>query len=162
MHSRLGPPWPRERGVSAVKGLIIFVLLGVVGYAALYVYGSLRVAQVETTLSQRLADAGRPTPSEPVIDEALVRRRLIAMAQEEGVEVAPEDVGVVIEPLNASNFEKLPLQARVAIGAVSKMKNWEADAAFLSVRMTIRPKWGPVKRESVVERSSWVPKSALK
>jgi hypothetical protein len=85
------------------------------------------------------------------------------MAREEGAESDPEGITVVIEPLNATNFEKLPMQARVALGAVSKMgKNWEADAAFLAIRMPFRAKWGPVKRELVVERNSWVPKSALR
>jgi hypothetical protein len=162
MHPMPDPLWQRERGASALKALIVLVLLGGVAYAALYAYGSLRVGQVETTLSQRMADAGRPTASEPNIDETLVKGRLVAMVQAEGAEIAPEDVTVVIEPLNATNFEKLPMQARVAIGAVNKMKNWDVDAAFLGIRMTVRLKWGPVKRESVLERSSWVSKSALR
>jgi hypothetical protein len=136
MHPSPEPRWPAERGASAVKALVILAILAGVGYVAAYGYGSLRVGQIETTLSQRMSDAGRPTPTETIIDEALVKRRLVAMAREEGAESDPEGITVVIEPINATNFEKLPMQARVALGAVSKMgKNWEADAAFLAIRM---------------------------
>ena len=162
MDALLAPPSGRERGASLLKVVVILAVLGVAVYVACYGYGSLRVGQIETTLSQRMADAGRPTPTEMIIDEAVVKRRLVAMAQEEGAELAPEDVSVVIEPLDATNFEKIPLQARIAIDAARKMKNHDVDAAFLGIRMTIRAKWGPVKREMVLERNSWVPKSALK
>jgi phage tail sheath protein FI len=154
--------WQSERGSTALRTAVILAILLGVGYGAAYAYGSLRVGQIETTLSQRMADAGRLTPTEPTVDEELVKKRLVKWAQEEGAETTAEQIAVTIEPLNPTNFEKLPMQARVAIGAVSKMKNWEADAAFLGIRMTVRAKWGPVKREIVLERSSWVPKSALR
>ncbi|MBI5479516.1 MAG: hypothetical protein HY906_11700 [Deltaproteobacteria bacterium] len=162
MHPSPVPPWQTERGASTLKVLVILAILVGIGYAAAYAYGSLQVGQVETSLSRRIYEAGQLTPTETIIDEAVVRRRLVVIAREEGAAVAPEDITVVIEPLNATNFEKLPMQARVAIGAVSKMKNWEADAAFLNIRLTMRAKWGPVKRESVLERATWVPRSALR
>ena len=145
-----------------VKAMIVLAVCGAAVYGAAYGYGVLRVGQIETLLSQRLADAARPTPSEPVIDEAVVRKRLVDMAAAEGAQVAPEDVEVRIEPLTPTNFEKLPAQARIAIGAVQGMKNWEADAAFIAIRLTARASWGPVRREFVLERNGWVPKSALR
>ena len=156
------PRWHRERGSSAMRFAVYIAIISAVVYGALYAYGSLRVGQIETTLSQRMSDSGRPTPTEPTIDEALIRQRLVTMAREEGAEARSEDIVVVIEPINETNFARLPMQARIAIGAVNKMKNWDADAAFLSIKMPFRAKWGPVKRELVVTRDSWVPKSALR
>jgi hypothetical protein len=84
------------------------------------------------------------------------------MAREEGAEVAPEDIQIVIEPLNETNTQRLPMPARFAVNAVGKMKNWEADAAFCSINLTARAKWGPVKRQFALARDNMVPKSALR
>lgn len=154
--------WPRERGASAVKAIVVLAVTGVVAYAALYGYGSLRVSQIETAVSRRIADTVRPTPTEPEVNEAVIRKRLIAMAQEEGAELAAEDVTILIEPLTPENTQRLPMPARFAVNAVGQMKGWEADAAFCSINLTIRAKWGPVKRQFALARDNMVPKSALR
>jgi hypothetical protein len=156
------PRWRRERGASALKAAVILAIVGVAVYGALYGYGTLRVGQIETAISRRIADAVRPTPTETMIDEALIKKRLVAMAREEGTEVNPDEIRVLIEPLNETNKQRLPMPARFAVNAVGQMKGWEADAAFCSISMTIRPKWGPVTRESVLTRDNMVPKSALR
>jgi hypothetical protein len=150
-----------ERGSSAVRAVIYLGLVVGGAYGLAYGYGSFRVGQIETALSRRIADAGRPTPAETFIDEGVVTRRIVEWAREEGGVVRPDDVHVTIEPINDTNFQRLPLQARIAIGAAQKMKNHDVDAAFISIRFTLRASWGPVKREMVLERDSWVPKSAL-
>jgi hypothetical protein len=156
------PRWPRERGASAVKVIIILALAGAVVYAALRFYGSLRVSQIETAVSQRIADTVRPTPTEPEVNEEIIRRRLIKAAGEEGAELAAEDIRIVIEPLTPENTQRLPMPARFAVNAVGQMKNWEADAAFCSITLTARAKWGPVKRSFALSRDNMVPKSALR
>jgi hypothetical protein len=157
------PRWPRERGASAVKAIIILALAGVAVYAALHFYGSLRVSQIETAVSQRIADSVRPTPTEPEVTEEIIKRRLIKAAGEEGAELAAEDIRIVIEPLTPENTKRLPMPARFAVNAVGQMgKNWEADAAFCSISLTARAKWGPVKRSFALSRDNMVPKSALR
>ncbi len=156
------PRWPRERGASAVKAIIALAVIGVVAYAALYFYGSLQVSQIETAVSRRIADTVRPTPTEPTVTEEVIKRRLIEVAKEEGAELAAEDVRILIEPLNPENTKRLPMPARFAVNAVGQMKNWEADAAFCSISITIRAKWGPVKRQYTLARDNMVPKSALR
>ncbi len=156
------PRWPRERGASAVKAIVVLAVIGAVVYAALYFYGSLQVSQIETAVSRRIADTVRPTPTEPTVTEEVIKRRLIEVAKEEGAELAAEDVRILIEPLNPENTKRLPMPARFAVNAVGQMKNWEADAAFCSISITIRAKWGPVKRQYALARDNMVPKSALR
>jgi hypothetical protein len=156
------PRWRRERGASALKAVVILAIVGIAVYGAAYGYGVLQTGQIETNISRRIADAVRPTPTEPMIDEALIKKRLVAMAREEGAVLDPDDIRVLIEPLNETNKQRLPMPARFAVNAVGQMKGWEADAAFCSISLTIRPKWGPVTREFVLTRDNMVPKSALK
>ena len=104
------PRWPRERGSSAMRFAVYIAIISAAVYGALYGYGTLRVGQIETTLSQRMSDAGRPTPTEPTIEEALIRQRLVTLAREEGAEMRTEDVAV--SNGGPSDFLAITLQVR--------------------------------------------------
>jgi hypothetical protein len=152
----------RARGASALKLLLILALLGALGYAGAYVNGWMRVASAEGAFSRRLTEAGRVNPAVDTVAPDLVRRRLVAIAQEEGVTVAPEEIEVVIAPLDADNIEKLAAFERAALGIANKLPNHQIDALFLGIKATVHAKWGPVKRVTVVERSTWVHKSMVR
>jgi hypothetical protein len=152
---------PRERGGAALKVLILVVVLGV-AYAGVYAYGWMRLAGAESTYSRRLTEARSPPGAGQMIDAAYVRDRLIAIARQEGLEVAPDDVQVVIEPLDDQNTEKLASFERAALGIAGKLPNHDLGALFLGMRVAVRSKWGPVKREGVLERNTWVHKAIVK
>jgi hypothetical protein len=155
-------PIPRERGASALRALVVLAILGAAVYGALYAYGWMRVSSAEGAYSRRLTEAGRVNPAVEMVDKDTVTRRLIAIAREEGLEVAPEDVEVVIAPLDAENTEKLAAFERTALGIAAKLPNHDIGAMFLGLKVTVRAKWGPVKRVSVVERNTWVHKSLVR
>jgi hypothetical protein len=160
--NRARPRRTRERGRSAFGAVVVLALLGALGYGIYYCYGWTRVSAMETAFSRRLADAARPTPTEQRVDAELVTKRLIRYAREEHFDLEPGAISVVIEPLDPTNVEKLAVFERAAIGIAGQLKNYDVDAMFLGIRVTVQPKWGPVTRTSVLERSTWVPKSALR
>ena len=157
-HDRLPP----ARGAAALKVLVLLVIIGVAAYAGAYAYGSLHLSSMEAAFSRRLVEAKGSRGPEDLIDADVVRERLIAIARQEGLEVAPEDVQVTIAPLDNDNIEKLASFERAALGIAAKLPNHEIGAMFLGMRVTARAKWGPVKREAVLERNTWVHKGIVR
>jgi hypothetical protein len=144
-----------------LKILVVLAALGGLGYGGAWGYGWMQLASAENAFGRRLVEAGKPTLTEPVINLEVVRRRLIAIGREEGLDVAPDDVQVTIEPLDPSNIERLASFERSALGIAAKLPNHDLGAMFLGMRVTVRQAWGPVKREAQLERNTYVVKSAV-
>lgn len=153
---RLQPLAPQRPKGSPLIKLFLVCLLGVGVYGGYYGYCSYKVSARRYAMAREAQDLHqalmRLTRN---IGPEDMRQVVMKMATAARVQVAPQDIQVVIEPMNDESMRRLPTIAQTAMGMATKIPGEKRPTWVVGFKARFFAKHGLAKRHFELERYTW-------
>lgn len=135
----------------------MLALLGVGVYGGYYGFCKYEIHQKEVNFDNAVSGDFRNALMrlQRAVNEEDVRQVVLGFAKNAGIELAPTDVKVIIEPLTPQNMSKLPAVAQTALGIAGQMKNHRAPRSLVGFVASKPIKFKIAKGTIRVERYTW-------